>query len=158
MLNIVLVEPEIPWNTGNIGRTCVAAGAALHLVGRLGFAISERRIKRSGMDYWPKLKLHVHGTWEAFLKTLPPGARLRGFSAQGAKSLWDAGFADGDYLLFGKESTGLTVQAEQACGGELYRIPMRPEARSLNLSSSAAIVLYEALRKTSENKGLLLEQ
>lgn len=151
MLRVVLVEPEIPWNTGNIGRTCVAVGAELHLVGRLGFTISERRIKRAGMDYWSKLKLTVHGTWEAFRASLPSDAVLRGFSPAGESSLWDAPFGGEDYLLFGKESTGLSAAALEACGGRLYRIPMRPEARSLNLSSSAAVVLYEALRKCSKN-------
>jgi tRNA (cytidine/uridine-2'-O-)-methyltransferase len=143
----VLVEPEIPGNTGNVGRTCVAAGATLHLVGRLGFSLSERRIKRAGMDYWPKLSLEVHGTWKDFLDSLPPAARLRGFATGGTKSLWEAPFQDEDYLLFGKESTGLTPEALAACGSEIYRIPMKPEARSLNLSSSAAVVLYEAERR-----------
>jgi tRNA (cytidine/uridine-2'-O-)-methyltransferase len=158
MMRVVLVEPEIPWNTGNIGRTCVAAGAELHLVGRLGFTISERRIKRAGMDYWPKLKLTVHGTWEAFLASLPPGAVLRGFAPAGTASLWDVPFEDGDYLLFGSESKGLTAAALAACGPRLYRIPMVPETRSLNLSSSAAIVLYESLRKCSKNNDFSAEK
>lgn len=145
--NIVLVEPEIPGNTGNAGRTCVAAGATLHLVGRLGFSLSERQIKRAGMDYWPKLSLKVHGTWKAFVDALPPDARLRAFATGASKSVWDAPFQDGDYLLFGCESVGLPAYALERCGAEAYRIPMRPEARSLNLSSSVAVVLYEAERR-----------
>lgn len=148
-MNVVLVEPEIPWNTGNVGRTCVATGASLHLVGRLGFSLAEWRIKRSGMDYWPKVKLTVHETWEAFAASLPRGARLRGFATQGTRSLWEAPLAEGDYLLFGSESRGLHEKALAACGEHLYRIPMRPEARSLNLSTSVAVAAYEALRRNS---------
>lgn len=150
-LNVVLIEPEIPWNTGNIGRTCVAAGARLHLVGRLGFSLSERRIKRSGMDYWKKLELLRHESFDAFRCWLPPGAALRAFAAAAGKTFWEAPFGDDDYLLFGGESRGLPAEALDACGEEVYRIPMRPEARSLNLSSAAAIVLYEALRPVSRN-------
>ncbi|MDE2040037.1 MAG: tRNA (cytidine(34)-2'-O)-methyltransferase [Elusimicrobia bacterium] len=146
-LHVVLVEPEIPWNTGNVGRTCVAAGATLHLVGPLGFSLSERRLKRAGMDYWPKLSLARHENLGAFLAALPGAARLLAFSAQGERTLWQAPLQDGDYLLFGSESRGLGRAALAACGRGVYRIPMRPHARSLNLSTSVAVVLYEALRR-----------
>jgi tRNA (cytidine/uridine-2'-O-)-methyltransferase len=150
-LNIVLVEPEIPWNTGNAGRTCVAAGASLHLVGTLGFSLSERRIKRSGMDYWPKLRLSVHETWEAFKASLPAGARLIAFSPAGKASLWEARFQDSDYLIFGRESVGLDERRLSECQRTL-RIPMRPEARSLNLSTSVAVALYEAQRQLAGDR------
>lgn len=146
-MNVVLVEPEIPFNTGNAGRTCVAAGAALHLVGRLGFSLSERHLKRSGMDYWPKLDLRLHESWESFQASLPAGARLLAFSPGGKKSLWEARFSAGDYLVFGKESVGLSSPVLARLEPDVYRIPMRPEARSLNLSSSVAIALYEASRQ-----------
>ena len=150
-LNVVLVEPEIPWNAGNIGRTCVAAGASLHLVGRLGFSLSERRLKRAGMDYWPKLSLLRHDDFAAFQRSLPHGARLRAFAVAAAKTLWEAPLEDDDYLLFGSESRGLPDEALAACAGHVYRVPMRPEARSLNLSTSAAIAVFEALRRFTKD-------
>lgn len=147
-LNVVLVEPEIPWNTGNAGRTCVAAGATLHLVGRLGFSLSERQIRRSGMDYWPKLALKQHEDWAAF-KTTTAERRLLAFSPSGRTELWDARFSAGDYLVFGKESVGLDESVLRDCA-QVIRIPMRAEARSLNLSTSVAIALYEAQRQLAK--------
>lgn len=151
----MLHEPEIPWNTGNIGRTCVAAGSALHLVGRLGFSLSERRIKRSGLDYWPKLRLFRHEDFAAFEASLPPGAPLLAFAASARRSLWEAPLEAGSYLLFGSESRGLPPALLKRCRRSIFRIPMRPEARSLNLSTSVGIVLYEALRRTQQirNRG-----
>ena len=96
MLKIVLIEPEIPWNTGNIGRTCAAAGAELHLVEPLGFSLSERRLKRAGLDYWEKLAPVRHASLEAFLHIVPPGSPLLGFSAEGEKTHWEAPYAPGD--------------------------------------------------------------
>ena len=148
-MNIVLLEPEIHFNTGNVGRTCVAAGAALHLVGKLGFSLSERQIRRSGLDYWPKLKLFRHEDFEAFAASLPPKACLLAFSAQGKKTIWDAEFHGDSYLIFGGESKGLADRLIKRFDRKLYRIPMGPDIRSLNLSTAVGIVLYEALRRTS---------
>src|SRR2546422_481725 len=99
-MNIVLHEPEIPWNTGNIGRTCVATGSALHLVGRLGFSLAEKEIRRSGLDYWPKLKLFRHASLADFEASLPPQASLLAFSTQGRESFWEAPYRSDSYLLF----------------------------------------------------------
>ena len=100
MFHVVLIEPEIPWNTGNIGRTCLGAGAELHLVGRLGFHLDNKEVQRAGLDYWEKVKLHRHETWEKFLESLPPDASLHFFSTKGPQSLWDLSFTQGDYLVF----------------------------------------------------------
>ncbi len=146
-LHVVLYEPEIPWNTGNIGRTCVAAGCVLHLVGRLGFDVSEKEIRRSGLDYWPKLELRRHDDFAAFQAQRPPRSTLLAFSSGGQRSFWEAPYAPDCYLLFGRESTGLPEDVLSACGPCVYRIPMRPEVRSLNLSTAAAVVVYEAVRR-----------
>ena len=146
-MNIVLINPEIPFNTGNIGRTCVATNTHLHLVGKLGFKIDDKEIRRSGLDYWPKLKYTLHNTFDDFLAALPKGARLFFFSTKGAKELWDIKFKEGDFLIFGSESGGLPKQLYTDYKESLYKIPMWGEVRSLNLSSSAAICLYEALRQ-----------
>ena len=146
MIRVVLVNPEIPGNTGNIGRSCVAAGAELHLVGRLGFDISERRLKRAGMDYWQKLTVVRHGTIGDFLAAAPP-ADVLAFSAEGEKIHWDAPYGPDCWLVFGSESSGLPAELRELWKERTYRVPMEPGARSLNLSSSAAIVLYEAKRR-----------
>lgn len=147
-LNVVLIAPEIPWNAGNVARSCDAAGARLHLVAPLGFSLSERRVKRAGMDYWERLKPTVHEGLDAFLYIVPAGEPLLGFSAEGEAAHWDAPFAKDCWLLFGSESTGLPQALRQRLRGSLYRIPMVPPARSLNVSSAAAVVLFEALRRT----------
>lgn len=146
-LKVVLIEPEIPWNTGNIGRTCAAAGAELHLVGRLGFSLSERRIKRAGMDYWERLAPVRHESLDAFLHIVPPGAPLLAFSAEGEKTHWEASYGADAWLLFGSESRGLPAELRETLRGRLYRVPMTPGTRSLNLSTAAAVVLYEASRQ-----------
>jgi tRNA (cytidine/uridine-2'-O-)-methyltransferase len=151
MVEIVLVEPEIPWNTGNVGRTCLAAGAPLHLVGRLGFSLSERRLKRAGLDYWPRVDLSRHESWAAF-RAARPRAALRAFAPQGRRSLWEAPLEDGACLVFGSESRGLPPEALADCGEHVYRIPMRPGARSLNLSTSVAVALYEAARRLKKDE------
>jgi len=148
-LNVVLYEPEIPWNTGNIGRTCVGVGAALHLVGKLGFSLSQRQIRRSGLDYWPKLKLFQYKDLAAFEASLTTGAGVLAFSAQAEKVFWDAPYMKDSYLLFGSESRGLPESALKKYGDRLYRIPISEEVRSLNLSTAAAIALYEGVRQTS---------
>ncbi len=145
MLRVVLIDPEIPWNTGNIGRTCLAAGAELHLVGRLGFDLSERRLRRAGLDYWEKLTLRRHETIEDFLAVAPDDGVLA-FSAEGEREHWDAPYRADSWLVFGSESRGLPETLRARWRARTYRVPMRPDARSLNLSSAAAVVLYEARR------------
>jgi tRNA (cytidine/uridine-2'-O-)-methyltransferase len=145
MLKVVLVRPEIPWNTGNVGRTCAAAGAQLHLVGPFGFSLSERRVRRAGMDYWESLAPVVHESVESFLAALPAGADVLAFSAEGARTHWEAAYGADSWLVFGGESTGLPPELRVRWAASLHRIPMAAGARSLNLSTAAAVVLYEAL-------------
>lgn len=148
MLNIVLVNPEIPFNTGNIGRSCVATGTMLHLVGKLGFKIESKEIRRSGLDYWPNLNYRRYADWEEFLaENHPKEENLFFLSTKGTKSYWDARFADNSYLVFGAESCGLPKNFYTRYKDRLYTIPMTGPVRSLNLSSSAAVVLFEALRQ-----------
>ena len=145
-MNIVLYEPEIPANTGNIGRTCVATGSSLHLIEPLGFKLTDRYLKRSGMDYWQALDVHRYMNWQDFLEK-NPGAELF-FATTKAHQTYDApDYPEDAYLVFGKESAGipeeLLVEHEKQC----MRIPMFGESRSLNLANAVAIVLYEALRQ-----------
>ncbi|MCX5795160.1 MAG: tRNA (cytidine(34)-2'-O)-methyltransferase [Elusimicrobia bacterium] len=150
-MHIVLYQPEIPWNTGNIGRTCVAAGAALHLIKPLGFRISGREIRRAGLDYWPKLELTVHEDLAAFLASLPARASVLVFTTKARASFRDAPFRKDSYLLFGRESSGLPEEVMRRFSGSLYRIPVSRDARSLNLSTAAALALYEGLRATGRD-------
>lgn len=150
-MDVALYQPEIPWNTGNVGRTCVAAGARLHLIEPLGFTISERRLKRAGMDYWARLDLRRHGNFEVFLAALPAGTPLLAFSAKGDVDYWDAPLTADSCLLFGRESTGLPPEVLARCS-RVCRIPMRAGERSLNLSTAAALALYEGLRQQRHNK------
>jgi tRNA (cytidine/uridine-2'-O-)-methyltransferase len=147
-MHIVLYEPDIPWNTGNVGRTCVATGTTLHLVGKLGFSLSEKEIRRSGLDYWAKLNPIQHAGWDAFIRTLAPDAALFFFSKWGTKDYWDVTYPANSYLVFGCETKGLPVPIRERYADRLVRIPMQPDSvRSLNLSVSAAVALYEALRQ-----------
>ena len=145
-MHVVLFQPEIPWNTGNVGRTCVAAGATLHLIEPLGFSLSERRLKRAGLDYWPRLQLLRHESFEAFAASMGPAARLLAFAPRASADYWDAPYDDDTYLLFGRESTGLPAEIVARCAG-VYRIPVGEGIRSLNLSTSVAIAVYEGLRR-----------
>jgi tRNA (cytidine/uridine-2'-O-)-methyltransferase len=155
MFHIVLFEPEIPWNTGNIGRTCLGAGAELHLVGRLGFHLDNKEVQRAGLDYWEKVKLHRHETWENFLEVLPPKAPLFFFSTKGKKGLWDASFNEEAYLIFGKETAGFPKKFYEDYKEKMYRIPQNEDGiRSLNLSTAVGIVLYEGLRQIQVKKFL----
>ncbi|HUO57987.1 MAG TPA: tRNA (cytidine(34)-2'-O)-methyltransferase [bacterium] len=148
MFHVVLIEPEIPWNTGNIGRTCLGAGAELHLVGRLGFHLDNKQVQRAGLDYWEKVKLHRHESWEIFLESLPKDAKLFFLSTKGKKSLWDASFTEDSFLIFGKETAGFPKKFYEEYKERMYRIPQKEEGiRSLNLSTAVGIVLYEALRQ-----------
>ncbi|WP_428897431.1 tRNA (cytidine/uridine-2'-O-)-methyltransferase [Parelusimicrobium proximum] len=149
-MNIVLVNPEIPFNTGNIGRSCVATGTVLHLVGKLGFKIEEKEIRRSGLDYWPDLTYYRYESWEDFLSKIPADAQMFFMSTKGKKSFWDARFPEDAYLVFGAESSGLPKDFYERYADRLYTIPMTGPVRSLNLSSSAAIVLFEAIRQNKK--------
>jgi tRNA (cytidine/uridine-2'-O-)-methyltransferase len=155
-VNIVLFEPDIPWNTGSIGRTCVATGSSLHLVGRMGFSLEDKEIRRSGLDYWDKLKVVRHVDWHAFEASLAPGAALFFFSRWAKKDLWEADFQTSSYLVFGCETTGLPEALRRRYADRLYRIPMEENSvRSLNLSTSVSISLYEALRQTRAEASVL---
>lgn len=145
-LNIVLVEPEIPQNTGNIARTCAATGAVLHLIEPLGFSLADRYLKRAGLDYWNLMEYHVWPDFETFLKQFPD-ARMHFATTKAPKGYYEAEYRDGDFLVFGKETRGLPENLLEKVYDRCIRIPMRREARSLNLSNSVAIVLYEALRQ-----------
>ncbi|MDD5628530.1 MAG: tRNA (cytidine(34)-2'-O)-methyltransferase [Elusimicrobia bacterium] len=150
-MRIVLYEPEIPWNTGNIGRTCVAAGAALHLIKPLGFRIGGKEIRRAGLDYWSKLRLHVHDSFPDFLSSLPEGASVLAFSTKAKPSFRDAPYREDSYLIFGGESCGLPEAALRRYSQSLFRIPQTSAVRSLNLSTAAALVLYEGLRRVGQD-------
>ena len=146
MLNIVLHEPEIPANTGNIGRTCVAAGARLHLIEPLGFRLDEKSLKRAGMDYWKDLDVTTYIDYQDFLNR-NPGARIYMATTKASAVYTDVRYEPDCYIMFGKEGAGIPeeilVEHQETC----VRIPMMGEIRSLNLGNSVAIVLYEALRQ-----------
>lgn len=145
-LQVVLVEPEIPANTGNVSRTCVVTGCQLHLVRPLGFSLEDRYLRRAGLDYWPQLDPSVHVDWEACRRTL--GARpLWLFTAAGTARYADVRFGPGDALVFGRESCGLPPALLDAHPDRRVRLPMRPGQRSLNLSNAVAVAVYEALRQ-----------
>lgn len=154
-MNIVLHQPEIPANTGNIGRSCVATGSSLHLIEPLGFSLDEKMIKRAGMDYWNQLDLHRYINYQDFINK-NPGAKVYFATTKAKKKYTDVSFGPNDFIMFGKESAGIPeeilVENEENC----IRIPMLSEIRSLNLSNSVAIVLYEALRQ-NEFEGMETE-
>ncbi|MCM1026062.1 MAG: tRNA (cytidine(34)-2'-O)-methyltransferase [Roseburia sp.] len=145
-MHIILHQPEIPGNTGNIGRTCVATGTPLHLIEPLGFRLDEKSIRRAGMDYWPQLEVYRYINFAEFQER-NPGVRIWMATTKARKSYTEAEYGSEDYIMFGRESAGIPeeilVEHEETC----IRIPMRPAIRSLNLSNSVAIVLYEALRQ-----------
>ena len=145
-LNLVLVEPEIPQNTGNIARTCAATGAALHLVEPLGFKIDDRKLKRAGLDYWNLLEIHFYRDLDDFFEKTK-GGHYFFFSTKGTHRHSDVAVPDDCYLLFGKETRGLPEHLLMQHPNETLRIPMIDEARSLNLSNSVAIAAYEVLRQ-----------
>ncbi|WJH34940.1 tRNA (uridine(34)/cytosine(34)/5-carboxymethylaminomethyluridine(34)-2'-O)-methyltransferase TrmL [Paenibacillus sp. CC-CFT747] len=145
--HIVLVEPEIPANTGNISRTCAATGTFLHLVKPLGFSTDDRTLKRAGLDYWPSVKLEYHDSFEELQKLYPAG-RYYYATTKAERRYTDFSFADGDFFVFGKETKGLPEELLRAHPETCMRIPMGEAVRSLNLSNSAAVVLYEGLRQT----------
>ncbi|MCM1191514.1 MAG: tRNA (cytidine(34)-2'-O)-methyltransferase [Butyrivibrio sp.] len=145
-MNIILHQPEIPGNTGNIGRTCVATGTSLHLIEPLGFRLDEKSIRRAGMDYWKDLEVYRYVNFDEFRKKHPE-AGIWMATTKAKQAYTDVSYGKDDYIMFGKESAGIPeeilVEHEERC----IRIPMLPDIRSLNLSNAAAIVLYEALRQ-----------
>jgi tRNA (cytidine/uridine-2'-O-)-methyltransferase len=147
MLHVVLVEPEIPPNTGNIGRLCLAAGAHLHLVEPLGFSLEAKALRRAGLDYWAEVRLSV---WPSFaeLRAAHAGARFWFLTTKSPRAYWDAAFAEGDFLVFGRETKGLPEALLAENAAHTLTIPMVPAStRSLNLATAAGIVLYEAVRQ-----------
>jgi tRNA (cytidine/uridine-2'-O-)-methyltransferase len=147
-LNVVLIEPQIPPNTGNIARLCSVTGCRLHLVGPLGFSVADKDMRRAGLDYWFGLWKRLYADRLEFEQSLPPGARLHLFTARAERSLWEAEFRAGDYLIFGSEPLGLPRDFLEAHPAAQRMLPMLPNSRSLNLSSAAAAAVYEALRQT----------
>ena len=149
-MNIVLLEPEMPANTGNIGRTCVATGSRLHLIEPLGFQINEKMLRRAGLDYWDSLDVTVYDNFEDFLEKNPE-ARTRIYMAttKAPHVYTEVSYEPGAYLMFGKESAGIPEEILKEHQETAIRIPMLPEIRSLNLANSVAVVLYEALRQNA---------
>ena len=146
MFNIVLVEPEIPYNTGNIARTCAATGSTLHLVKPLGFSTEDKYLKRAGLDYWDKVRVIYHENFQELRKKYPEG-RFFYLSTKGKRYYHEVSYKPGDFLVFGKETQGLPQELLEANKEYTFRIPMLPQIRSLNLSNTVAIVVYEALRQ-----------
>jgi len=146
MLNIVLHEPEMPANTGNIGRTCVATNTRLHLIEPMAFRINDKMLKRAGLDYWDKLDVTVYNDFDDFIEK-NPGIKIYMATTKAAKSYTDVHYEDDCYIMFGKESAGIPESILQKYPDTCVRIPMWGEMRSLNLSNSVAIILYEALRQ-----------
>ena len=147
MINIVLVEPEIPQNAGNIARTCAATGTHLHMIRPLGFEVTDKYLKRAGLDYWHLVDISYYDSFEE-LKAKDPENRFFFFTTKGRHRHSDVHFQEGDFLVFGKETKGLPEELLLKHEGECLRIPMFSEARSLNLSNSVAVALYEALRQS----------
>ncbi len=145
--HIILVEPEIPPNTGNIARLCAATGSALHLIEPLGFRLTDAAMKRAGLDYWEHVQLHRHSNWTSFLEAEQP-TRLFFFSTTGTRAHFDAAFKPGDYLVFGNETHGLPDELLAEWRDSVIGIPQRTDrVRSLNLANTVGIALYEALRQ-----------
>lgn len=151
MLHIILFRPEIPQNTGNIGRLCAVTNARLHLIYPLGFKITDKNLKRSGMDYWKTLDVHHHASWDAFQTSDKKPQRIWLFTTKTTQSFWDVQFEEGDGLLFGNEGSGCPEWLHEAMGDDQrITIPQfNKELRSLNLSTSVGIAAYEAMRQIS---------
>ena len=148
-LNIVLIEPEIPNNTGNIGRLSLASGSTLHLVKPFGFELSDSRVKRAGLDYWQHVDLQIYESADEFL-AIHSDKKMAFLSSHGTKSVYDIPFEDGMFLIFGKESVGLSEEITSANSDKLYKIPIHSEhIRSLNLANAVSVVVYEGLRQLS---------
>jgi tRNA (cytidine/uridine-2'-O-)-methyltransferase len=148
MIHIVLFQPEIPQNTGNVGRMCAISKSRLHLIHPLGFKITDRNLRRAGMDYWFSLDVHEHADWKAFRSSEAAPRRLWLFTTRTARSFWEAGFEDGDGLVFGNEGSGAPDWLHEELRDWRLTIPhANPGLRSLNLSTAAGIAAYEALRQ-----------
>jgi len=153
-LHVVLVSPEIPWNTGNAGRTCLAAGAQLHLVEPLGFSLAARPVRRAGLDYWPRVAPRLWPDGESFEQALPELGEALFFSAESERPLWDAPTSSRTVLVFGRESVGLPQAVRERWRERMVGFPMAdPELRSLNLSTCVALALYEVLRRRAARAG-----
>jgi tRNA (cytidine/uridine-2'-O-)-methyltransferase len=147
-LHVVLVAPEIHWNTGNAGRTCLAAGATLHLIEPLGFSLESREVRRAGLDYWPRVPLRVWESWNEFEEHLPGMGEPFFVTPEGRRSIWEPIYPDRTVLVFGSETAGLPAEIRDAHRERLVSLPMNDSAvRSLNLSTSVGIALYEVLRQ-----------
>ena len=146
MLNVVLVEPEIPPNTGNVGRLCLATGSMLHLVEPLGFSLEDRQLKRAGLDYWAEVQVRRWGSFGA-LQEAHSGARFFYLSTKSRRPYWGERFAEGDFLVFGRETRGLPEGLLEANWERCLTIPMGEQTRSLNLATAVGVVLYEAVRQ-----------
>ena len=147
-LHVVLVEPEIHWNTGNAGRTCLAAGARLHLVEPLGFSLDEREVRRAGLDYWPRVDPRIWPSWASLESSLSDLGEPFFFSAEAPRDYWSVRYPERAVLVFGRESVGLAPGIRERWRDRLVRIPVLDrEIRSLNLSTSVALALYEVLRQ-----------
>jgi len=150
VLHVALIEPEIAWNTGNAGRTCLAARAQLHLVGPLGFSLDEKRVRRAGLDYWEFVAPEIHASFAEFERRLPSLGRPYFFSAEAERSLYDVEIEEDAVFLFGKESVGFSDSIRERYRDSLVRIPQFDKrVRSLNLSTCVGIAVYEALRRKS---------
>ena len=145
-LTVVLIEPQIPPNTGNIARLCAATDSTLHLIEPLGFSLDDDQLKRAGLDYWSEVDLWVHPSWREFREAVSRDRCLY-FSAHGHQAFWSAPFAANSVLVFGNETLGLPERIREKHPERVYRIPMRPAVRSLNLATAVGIVLYEGLRQ-----------
>lgn len=147
-LEVVLLAPDIPWNAGNLGRTCLAAGARFHLIRPLGFSLDERHVRRAGLDYWQHVDKVVWPSWDAFEAELPSLGHPHFFSAEGGATLWQLDLRPPSVLIFGSEANGLPAEIRRKYRGHLVKIPMEPgPVRSLNVSTAAAIAVFEARRQ-----------
>ncbi len=149
LFNVVLIEPEIPNNTGNIGRTCVGLWSTLHLVGPLGFSIDDKQVKRSGLDYWQNLDIKYYTSRSAWLASLTGKERIHIIETGSSKTVYDIEFREGDYLVFGKETKGLPKDILEKFSDQVYSIPFPGQIRSFNLSNCVAMVMGEGLRQLS---------
>ena len=152
MLHIVLIEPEIPPNTGNIGRLCLATGATLHLVKPLGFSLDDKTLKRAGLDYWHEVSVVLWDSFADLQAAQPAEARFHFLTTKATRAYWDAEFREGDFLVFGRETKGLPEPLLAANAAHTLTIPMRPATRSLNLATAVGIVLYEAVRQAKTGR------
>lgn len=148
LFNVALIEPEIPNNTGNIGRTCVAMNCHLHLVGPMGFEITDKQVKRAGLDYWPHLELTQYENIQEWQKQNPPSERFFFFTTKAEKSFYEVEFQPGDWLVFGRETKGLSEDFLRQHWSQAVTIPMLGPTRSLNLANAVSVSIFEAYRQT----------